>query len=104
MIIVTTETIVGKKIKETLGIVKGSVSKAKWFGSDIGAFLKNIIGGELKGYTELLNSARDDALQRMVVEAKKMKADAVVAVRFGTSNIAQGASEVIAYGTAVKLK
>ena len=104
MIIVNTENIPGKKIKESLGMVKGSVVRARWLGRDIGAMLKTIIGGEIKGYTELMDIAREEALKRMVEEAKRKKADAVVNVRFATSDIMQGAAEVLVYGTAVKVK
>jgi len=104
MIITNTENIPGKKIKESLGMVKGSVVRARWFGRDIGAMLKTIIGGEIKGYTELMDNAREEALKRMVEEAKRKKADAVVNVRFATSDIMQGAAEVLVYGTAVRLK
>lgn len=104
MIIVTTDYIAGKKVKETLGIVKGSIIKARWFGRDIAAQLKNIIGGEIKSYTDLLIKARDEALDRMIQEAKNKNADAVINVRFATSDVMQGSAEVLAYGTAVKLK
>ena len=104
MIIATTETIAGKKVKETLGIVKGSIIKARWFGRDIAAQLKNIIGGEIKSYTDLLNQARDEALERMIKQAKQKKADAIVNVRFATSDVMQGSAEILVYGTAVKLK
>lgn len=103
MIVSTTPEIAGKKIKETLGIVKGSIVRARWFGRDIAASLKTIIGGEIKSYTELLVKARDEALQRMIDEAEKLKADAVVNVRLATSDVMQGAAEILAYGTAVKL-
>ena len=104
MIIVTTDYIAGKKVKETLGIVKGSIIKARWFGRDIAAQLKNIIGGEIKSYTDLLIKARDEALDRMIQEAKNKNADAVINVRFATSDVMQGSAEVLAYGTAVRLK
>ncbi len=104
MIIVNTPTIEDKKIKEVLGLVKGSTVRAKWFGKDIMAGLKQIIGGEIKGYTEMLAEARDNATQRMIDEAKKLNADAIVNVRYATSNIMQGAAEILVYGTAVKLK
>lgn len=104
MIIVNTPDIPGKSIKETIGIVKGSVVRARWFGRDIGAALKTLIGGEIKGYTELMDQAREEAMKRMVQEAKKLKADAIVNVRFATSDIMQGAAEVLVYGTAVRLK
>jgi uncharacterized protein YbjQ (UPF0145 family) len=104
MIITTTETIPGKNIKEIIGVVKGNTVQSRWLGSDIGAALKNLVGGELKGYTELLTRARDEALKRMIDEAKKIKADAVVNVRFSTSQIMQSSAEMLVYGTAVKLK
>ncbi len=104
MIITTTDYIPGKKVKEILGIVKGSIVKAKHIGKDIMAGLINIIGGELKGYTEMINEARDEAIKRMEQEAKKLKADAIINVRLTTSEVTQGAAEVLAYGTAVKLK
>ena len=103
MLISTTETIAGKTIKETLGIVKGNTVRSRHIGSDIVASLKQLIGGELKGYTIMVNEARDEAIKRMIEEAKKLKADAVVGVRFATSDVMQGSSEVLAYGTAVKL-
>ena len=104
MIIVTTDYIAGKKVKETLGVVKGSIIRARWFGRDIAASLKTIIGGEIKSYTDLLVKAREEAINRMVAEAKKLKADAVINVRFATSDVMQGSAEILVYGTAVKLK
>ena len=104
MIISTTDYIAGKKIKETLGIAKGSTVRAKHIGRDILAMLKQIVGGEITGYTKMIDEARDEAVKRMVQEAKKLKADAIVNVRFATSDIMQGAAEVMAYGTAVRLK
>lgn len=103
MIITTTPDVPGKKIKKILGVVKGNTIKARWIGSDIVAGLRNLVGGEIKEYTDLLTQAREEALQRMVEEAKKLKADAVVNVRFATSDVMQGAAEILAYGTAVKL-
>ncbi len=104
MLITTSETIKGKEIKQTLGLVKGNTIRARWFGRDIAAGLKTLVGGEIKSYTEMLTKAREEAIERMIEEAKKLKADAIVAVRFTTSDIMQGASEILAYGTAVKLK
>jgi len=104
MIVVNTDYISGKEIVETLGLVKGSTVKAKWFGKDILAGLRNLVGGEIKEYTELLAEARDEALQRMIADAEKLNADAVINVRFSTSAISDMASEILAYGTAVKLK
>jgi uncharacterized protein YbjQ (UPF0145 family) len=104
MIYVTTETVAGKEILETLGIVRGSTVRARNIGRDIFAGLKNIVGGEISEYTKLLADAREQALQRMLEDAKKLGADAIVNVRFTTSQVMQGAAEMLAYGTAVKLK
>ena len=104
MIIATTETIPGKEIAEVLGIARGQIVRAKHVGSDIGAGLKGIVGGEIKGYTDMMEKARVEATQRMVADAKKMGANAVVGMRYGSSTIMGGASEMLAYGTAVKLK
>ena len=101
MIVTTTEQIEGKKL-EIICIVKGSTVQSKHIGSDIGASFKNIIGGELKAYTEMLDSARRIATGRMLEEAQAAGADAVVGVRYASSAITQGAAEVMAYGTAVK--
>jgi uncharacterized protein YbjQ (UPF0145 family) len=104
MIIVNTQEIAGKKITETLTVVRGSSVRAKWFGKDIMAGLRNIVGGELKEYTELLNEARDKAMEIMEIEAEKLGADAIVNVHFMTAAVSQGAAEILVYGTAVKLK
>jgi uncharacterized protein YbjQ (UPF0145 family) len=104
MIIVNTQEIVGKQIKETLTVVRGSSVRAKWFGKDIMAGLRNIVGGELKEYTELLNEARDTAMEIMKKEAELLGADAIVNVHFMTAAVSQGAAEILVYGTAVKLK
>ena len=98
------ETIPGKEVVEYLGLVQGSTVRAKHVGRDIMAGLKNIVGGELKGYTELLNDARNEALERMLEQAVKLGANAVINVRFTTSSISQGAAELFAYGTAVTVK
>ena len=95
------ETIPGKTITQFLGVVTGSTVRAKHIGKDILAGLKNIVGGELKGYTELLQEARSQALQRMVTDAAQRGANAVVNIRFATSSVAGGAAELFAYGTAV---
>jgi uncharacterized protein YbjQ (UPF0145 family) len=95
------ETIPGKDIVRHLGLVQGSTVRAKHAGRDLLAGLKNIVGGELKGYTELLIEAREEALGRMVEQARTVGGNAVVNVRFSTSNIASGAAEVMVYGTAV---
>ena len=103
MIVVTTESIPGYQITEQLGLVNGSTVRAKHIGRDIAAFFKNIVGGELVGYSELLTEGRNDALDRMLSEAEALGADAVVCVRLTTASITQGASELMAYGTAVKI-
>jgi len=101
MIMVSTEEVPGKKIVKTMGVVSGSTVRAKNFGRDILAGLKNIVGGELHAYTELLGESRDEAIQRMLQEALGRGANAVVNVRMATSAITPGASEILAYGTAV---
>ena len=93
----------GREI-EALGIVKGTVVQSKNFGKDFMAGMKTLVGGEIVGYTEMLTEARQIATKRMVDEAQALGADAVVNVRFGSSSVMQGAAEVIAYGTAVKLR
>jgi uncharacterized protein YbjQ (UPF0145 family) len=103
MITTTTDYIPDRKVKEVLGVVKGSTIRAKHLGRDIMAGLKNIVGGELKGYTEMISEARDQAIKRMLQDAEKLKADAVINIRFGTADLMQGAAEVLVYGTAVKL-
>lgn len=101
MIIVNTETVPGYTITEVKGLVSGNTIRAKHLGRDIGAGLKNLVGGELTGYTELLSESRQEALNRMISEADAKGANAVVNVRFTTSAIAGGAAELYAYGTAV---
>jgi len=101
--ITTGNEIPGKKITKVLGLVKGSTVRARNIGRDIGAGFKNIIGGEVKTYTEMTKNSRDEAFNRMVNEAIALKADAIIGVRFTTSMVMQGASEMLAYGTAVKL-
>jgi len=103
MLLVNTPTVEGKKITEVLGLVRGNTVHSKHLGKDIGAGLKTLIGGEIKAYTEMLTNARDDATGRMVEEAEKLGADAVVNVRYTTSQTMGGAAEILAYGTAVKL-
>ncbi|MCB9365409.1 MAG: YbjQ family protein [Flavobacteriales bacterium] len=104
MIFVTTETIQGKEIAETLGTVRGSTVRARNIGRDFFAGLKNIVGGEISEYTELLADAREQAIKRMIDDAQKLGADGIVNVRFTTSQVMQGAAEMLAYGTAVKFK
>lgn len=101
MILVNTDYIEGKKL-QMLGLVKGSTIQTKNVGKDIMQSFKNLVGGELKEYTEMMNDARALATKRMVVEAENLSADAVVNVRYATSSVTQGAAEVMAYGTAVK--
>ncbi len=103
MIVVTTETIHGKEICETLGLVRGNTIRARHVGRDIIAGLKTIVGGEIHEYAKLMGEAREQAVDRMVAEAKSLGADAIVNVRFSTSVIIGGAAEMLAYGTAVKL-
>lgn len=103
VILSNTETVPGKQIIEFYGVVTGNTVRAKHVGRDIMASLKNLVGGELVGYTELLQDSRIEATERMVQQAHSMGANAVVNVRFATSSIAQGASELFAYGTAVKV-
>lgn len=104
MEIVTTDTIANKEIKESLGIARGNTVEARNVGRDITQLLRNVTGGELKAYSELLSKARDEALSRMEAQAQAMGADAVVNVRLETSTVVSGGAEVIAYGTAVTLK
>ena len=103
MQLVNIDYIPGKEI-EALGIAKGTVVYSRNFGKDFMAGMKTLVGGEIEGYTEMLNTARQIAVKRMVEEAEQMGADAVVNMRYGSSSVMQGAAEVIAYGTAVKFK
>lgn len=104
MIYSTTETIPGKEIETILGVVTGNVVQSKHIGRDIMAGFKSIFGGEIRGYTEMLTDARDIAVQRLVANARDKGADAVVGIRFTTSAIMDGSSEIMVFGTAVKLK
>ena len=101
LLVSNTETIPGKNIIESRGLVSGSTVRAKHIGKDILAGFKNIVGGELKAYTELLSEARNEALGRMMMDATARGANAIVNVRFATSSVAGGAAELFAYGTAV---
>ena len=103
MILLTIEYVPGREI-EALGLVKGTVVQSKNFGKDFLAGMKTIVGGEIRGYTEMLIEARQIATKRMVDEAEALGADAVVGLRYGSASVMQGAAEVIAYGTAVKFK
>ncbi len=104
MILTNTEEVPGRQIVACMGLVTGSNVRAKHLGRDLMAGLKNIVGGELVGYTELLQEARQHAIERMTAEAEALGANAVVNVRFSTSAIAQGAAELFAYGTAVRVE
>jgi len=101
MFLTNTENIPGKTIKICHGVVSGSTVRAKHLGRDLMAGLKNVFGGELKGYTELLGESRDQAIERMKSQASQMGANAIVNVRFSTSSVAAGAAEIYVYGTAV---
>lgn len=104
MRVVTTETVQGYEITESLGLVRGNTIRARHVGSDIMAGLRTIVGGEIHEYAKLLGEAREQAIDRMLDEARELGADGVVGVRFSTSVIINNAAEMLAYGTAVKLK
>jgi uncharacterized protein YbjQ (UPF0145 family) len=104
MILSTLETVAGYEITETLGLVRGNTVRVRHLGNDILAGLKNLIGGEILAYTELMVDAREQALDRMIADAEDLGADAVLGIRFTTSMLMRGASEILAFGTAVKLK
>lgn len=104
MLVTNVEIIPGRRVVKHLGLVQGSTVRAKHVGKDFMAGLKNIVGGELKGYTELLNEAREEAIERMKAQAQAVGANAILNVRFSTSSITQGAAELFAYGTAVVLE
>ena len=104
IIITTGNEVPGNKIVKGIGIVQGSTVRARNIGRDIGAGFKNLVGGEIKTYTEMASNARDESFNRMINQALGEGADAVIGIRFVTSMIMQGASEMLAYGTAVKLK
>ncbi len=98
------ENVPGVKIEEVLGLVKGEVVQSKHLGEDILAGFKNIVGGEIRGYTEMISEARGIATQRMIDEAKKLGANAIIGIRYGSSEVMEGSAEILAYGTAVKIK
>lgn len=104
MILTTTSAVAGKEISETIGICRGSTVRARNIGRDIFAGIKNIVGGEIEEYTKLQAQSREQALKRMIKDAERLGADAVINIRFTTSMVMQGAAEMLAYGTAVKLK
>jgi len=101
MLLSTTDTIEGKKIVKHLGLVKGNTIRARHIGRDIMAGLRNIVGGEISDYTKMMAESREQALDRMIEDAQKLGANAIVQIRFATSMIMQSASEILAYGTAV---
>jgi uncharacterized protein YbjQ (UPF0145 family) len=104
MIITTTSTLPNKEVTDVLGIVRGSTVRARNVGRDIFAGLKNLVGGEIKEYSKLQAHSREQAIERMIADAESLGADAIVNVRLTTSMVMQGAAEILAYGTAVKLK
>lgn len=104
MIVVTTESVAGRKTLRTLGIVKGNTVRACHIGEDLMAFMKNLVGGELSEYTEVIAQAREQAIDRMIEEAKTLGANAVVGLQFSTFYVTQGAAEIMAYGTAIVLE
>lgn len=104
MLIATTNSLVGYEITKVLGLVKGSSIRSKHIGRDIGAVIKSIVGGELKGYSELLDESREEALSRMIRQAEEIGADAVVGIRFSSAQVISGAAEFLVYGTAVKVQ
>ena len=104
MITVTTDFVPGREIAEALGVVRGSTIRAKHLGKDIVAGLRMVVGGEVKEYTEMLIEARNESVRRMEAQAEKLGADAVINLRFITSQVMSGAAEMLAYGTAVKLR
>lgn len=104
MILCTTDTVPGREIREALGLVRGSTVRSGHFGEDVNAWLKNLVGGEIHEYTKLLAQAREEALDRMLEEARVRGADAIVGLRFSSCEVASGAAEFLAYGTAVKLR
>ncbi len=104
MIVVTTDTVEGKRIVEVLGLAKGNAIRARHLGRDIVAALRGLVGGEIKEYTQLLSESREYAIARMVQEAERMGANAIVGFRLSTSVVMSGASEILAYGTAVRLE
>ena len=104
MMVVTTVSVPGRKVAASLGLVRGNTIRARHIGRDIGAVLHGIVGGEISEYTKLMGEAREQAIDRMVAEATRLGADAVVNVRFSTSMVMSGAAELLAYGTAVALE
>jgi uncharacterized protein YbjQ (UPF0145 family) len=103
MIVVTTEAVTGRRITASLGLVRGNTIRARHLGRDIGAVLRNMVGGEIREYTKMMAEAREQALDRMKEEAEALDADAIVGVRLTTSMLMSGAAEIVAFGTAVRL-
>lgn len=103
MILATTETVPGKRISAVLGLVRGNTIRARHIGKDIAAAFKNLAGGEITDYTKMMAESREQSLDRMIEDAESLGADAIVALRFTTSSVMQGAAEILVYGTAVKL-
>lgn len=104
MILSTINEIAGKEIVEILGLVRGNTIRARHVGKDIMAGFKNIVGGEITDYTKMLGESREQALDRMITDARNLGADAIIGIRFTTSSVMQGAAELLAYGTAVRLR
>jgi uncharacterized protein YbjQ (UPF0145 family) len=104
MIITTTETVPGRRIVRTLGLVRGTTIRARHIGQDLQASIRNLVGGEMVEYTKLIAESREQAIDRAIAEAERLGADAIVAFRFSTSDVARGAAEVLVYGTAVVLE
>ena len=104
MILATVNEIAGKEITEVLGLVRGNTIRARHIGKDILAWFRNLVGGEISDYTKMLGESREQALDRMIEEAKNLGADAIVGIRFTTSSVMQGAAELLAYGTAVRIR
>ena len=102
MMVSTTELLPGREVKEVLGVVFGSCVQTKHMGKDIGAGLRSVVGGEARGYTELMEEARRTAMKRMIEDAKNLNADAIIGMRYATAQTMHGAAEIIAFGTAVK--
>jgi len=104
MIVTTSETIAGKTVVKTLGLVRGNTIRARHLGKDIKSLFKNMIGGEITDYTKLMGESREQALDRMIQQAEQLGANAIISVRFTTSEIMGGAAEILAYGTAVVIE
>jgi len=104
MIITTTETVAGKQVRKTLGLVRGNAIRARHLGKDIGAALQTIVGGEIREYTKLMAEVREQAIDRMTEDAERLGANAIIMARFSTTEVMKGAAEMVAYGTAVILE